>query len=327
MAITGAGGGIGRAVALAAAGEGARVVVADIGVSLDGGDPTSEVAEALVADIEGAGGEAVAVAESVTTLDGGEKIIGAGVERWGRIDGVVAVAGILRERMLFNMSEDEWDAVIETHLKGHFTVFRAAAAVMRKQEGGGSLVAFTSGAFAGSVAQANYAAAKGGIVSLVRSAAAGLSRYGDHRQRRCAGGPHPDDRPGPHGPGRERRSRGRRPAGRLPAFRPGQARHRSGLYVGGPEDRGVEPAPGGAGHVRRREVDPRRRSPPDWTRPWARNGCRSSTSSRSTGRPLKPRRPRRRTRDRSRSAVVQHTELVALGVGQDDPVLEAALTD
>jgi NAD(P)-dependent dehydrogenase (short-subunit alcohol dehydrogenase family) len=111
-------------------------------------------------------------------LDGGEKIVGAGVERWGRIDGVVAIAGILRERMLFNMAEDEWDAVIETHLKGHFTVFRAASAIMRKQEGGGSLVAFTSGAFAGSVAQANYAAAKGGIVSLVRSAAAGLNRYG-----------------------------------------------------------------------------------------------------------------------------------------------------
>src|SRR6202521_663875 len=121
VAITGAGGGIGRAVALLAA----------------------------------------AVGESVTTLDGGEKIVGAGVERWGRIDGVVAIAGILRERMLFNMAEDEWDAVIETHLKGHFTVFRAASAVMRKQEGGGSLVAFTSGAFAGSVAQANYAAAKG----------------------------------------------------------------------------------------------------------------------------------------------------------------------
>src|ERR1017187_2789155 len=117
VAITGSGGGIGRAVALAAAGEGARIVVADIGVSLDGGDPQSQVAEAVVAEIEAAGGEAVAVAESVTTLAGGEKIIGAGVEKWGRIDGVVAVAGILRERMLFNMAEDEWDAVIETHLR------------------------------------------------------------------------------------------------------------------------------------------------------------------------------------------------------------------
>jgi NAD(P)-dependent dehydrogenase (short-subunit alcohol dehydrogenase family) len=178
VAVTGGGGGIGRAVAMAAASEGARVVVADIGVSMAGEDPTSEVAESVVAEIEAGGGEAVAVAQSVTTLAGGEAIVGAGVERWGRIDGVVAVAGILRERMLFNMSEDEWDAVVETHLKGHFTVFRAASAVMRKQEGGGSLVAFTSGAFAGSVAQANYAAAKGGIVSLVRSAAAGLQRYG-----------------------------------------------------------------------------------------------------------------------------------------------------
>jgi NAD(P)-dependent dehydrogenase (short-subunit alcohol dehydrogenase family) len=101
------------------------------------------------------------------------------VDKFGRIDGAVCVAGILRERMLFNMSEDEWDGVIDTHLKGTFTVFRAAAAVMRKQEGGGSLVAFTSGVgMWGSVSQANYAAAKGGIVALMRSAAVGLQKYG-----------------------------------------------------------------------------------------------------------------------------------------------------
>ena len=177
VVITGAGGGIGRACALASAAEGAKVVVADIGVGLAGEDPTSAVAEAVVKEIEGAGGEAVAVAEDVSTMAGGERIVNTAVERWGRIDGVVAVAGILRERMLFNMSEDEWDAVIATHLKGHFTVFRHAAAIMRKQESG-SLVGFTSGAFTGSIAQANYSSAKGGIVSLVRSAAVGLHRYG-----------------------------------------------------------------------------------------------------------------------------------------------------
>jgi len=178
VAITGGGGGIGRAVALACAAAGATVVVADYGVGMAGEDPTSEVADAVVEEITKAGGEALAVADDISQMEAGERLIATAVEKYGRIDGVVAIAGILRERMLFNMSEDEWDAVIATHLKGHFTVFRAAAAVMRKQEGGGALIGFTSGAFSGSVAQANYAAAKGGIVSLVRSAAAGLYRYG-----------------------------------------------------------------------------------------------------------------------------------------------------
>ncbi len=178
VAVTGGGGGIGRAVALAAAAEGAKVLVADYGVSMAGEDPSSEVADKVVAEITASGGEALAVADDISTMEAGQRLIDTAVERFGRIDGVVAVAGILRERMLFNMSEDEWDAVVATHLKGHFTVFRAAAAVMRKQEGGGALVGFTSGAYAGSVAQANYSAAKGGIVSLVRSAAAGLHRYG-----------------------------------------------------------------------------------------------------------------------------------------------------
>jgi NAD(P)-dependent dehydrogenase (short-subunit alcohol dehydrogenase family) len=178
VAVTGGGGGIGRAVALATAEEGAKVLVADYGVGMAGEDPSSEVADAVVAEIRKAGGEAIAVADDISKMESGERLISTAVDTYGRIDGVVAVAGILRERMLFNMSEDEWDAVIATHLKGHFTVFRAAAAVMRKQEGGGALIGFTSGAFAGSVAQANYAAAKGGIVSFVRSAAAGLYRYG-----------------------------------------------------------------------------------------------------------------------------------------------------
>jgi NAD(P)-dependent dehydrogenase (short-subunit alcohol dehydrogenase family) len=177
IAVTGAGRGIGRAVALACAAAGANVVVNDFGVSIDGADPDSEIANAVVAEIKAAGGNAVAVADTVTTMEGGQRIVQTGIDTFGSIDGVVCVAGILRERMLFNMSEDEWDPVIETHLKGTFTVFRAAAPVFRAQKSG-TLIGFTSGAFAASVAQANYSAAKGGIVSLVRSAAAGMYKYG-----------------------------------------------------------------------------------------------------------------------------------------------------
>ncbi len=177
IAVTGAGRGIGRAVAVACAAEGANVVVADYGVGIAGEEPTSDVADAVVAEIRDAGGTAVAVADTVTTMAGGQRIAQTAIDTWGRLDGVVCAAGILRERMLFKMSEEEWDPVIATHLKGTFTVFRAAAAVMKEQRAG-TLIGFTSGAFAGSVAQANYSAAKGGIVSLVRSAAAGMYRYG-----------------------------------------------------------------------------------------------------------------------------------------------------
>ncbi|MFO7590439.1 MAG: SDR family oxidoreductase [Acidimicrobiia bacterium] len=177
IAVTGAGRGIGRAVALACAAAGANVVVNDYGVSIDGNDPSSEVADAVVAEIEAAGGNAIAVADTVTTMAGGARIVQAAVDTYGKIDGVVCIAGILRERMLFNMSEEEWDPVIETHLKGTFTVFRAAAPLMRAQKSG-TMIGFTSGAFAGSVAQANYSAAKGGIVSLTRSAAVGMHKYG-----------------------------------------------------------------------------------------------------------------------------------------------------
>lgn len=177
IAVTGAGRGIGRAVAVACAAEGARVVVNDYGVAVDGSEPASEVADEVVEEIRASGGEAVANAASVTEMAGGASIVQDAIDNFGSIDGVVCVAGILRERMLFNMTEDEWDPVIATHLKGTFTVFRAATAAMREQ-GSGSLVAFTSGAFAASVAQANYSAAKGGIVSLARSAAAGMHKYG-----------------------------------------------------------------------------------------------------------------------------------------------------
>ena len=178
IAVTGAGNGIGRAIALACAGEGANVVVADYGVSIEGSDPSSEVADAVVAEIAAAGGTAIAVTGDVSQMEVGQRIVDTAVENWGTIDGVACVAGIVRERMLFNMSEEEFDHVVAVHLKGHFTLYKAASAVMRKQETGGSLVGFTSGAFVASTAQANYSAAKGGIVSLTRSAAFALRRYG-----------------------------------------------------------------------------------------------------------------------------------------------------
>ena len=177
IAVTGAGRGIGRAVAMQCALAGANVVVADFGVGMAGEDPTSDIANDVVKEIEHGGGTAVAVADDVSTMEGGAHVVQTALDNWGHIDGVVTCHGILRERMLFNMTEDEWDDVVRVHLKGTFTIFRHASAVMRKQESG-SLVAFTSGAFQGSVAQANYSAAKGGIVSLVRSAALGLYRYG-----------------------------------------------------------------------------------------------------------------------------------------------------
>ncbi|GAA0485908.1 SDR family oxidoreductase [Streptomyces sp. NPDC046215] len=177
VAVTGAGRGIGRAIALACATEGAKVVVNDRGVSLGGGDPTSTVATGVVKEIEAAGGEATALTDDVSTMAGGQRVVDTAVDRYGRLDGAVCVAGILRERMLFNMTEEEWDPVIATHLKGTFTVFRAASALMRRQ-GHGTLIGFTSGNHQGSVAQANYSAAKGGVISLVRSAALGLHKYG-----------------------------------------------------------------------------------------------------------------------------------------------------
>jgi NAD(P)-dependent dehydrogenase (short-subunit alcohol dehydrogenase family) len=176
IAITGAGRGIGRGIALLAASEGASVVVNDLGVEMDGSGGSTSVAQQVVDEITAAGGTASANTQSVTSMEGGASIVQQTVDSYGKIDGLVAVAGVLRERMIFNMSEEEWDVVVATHLKGTFTVMRAATAAMKGQ-GFGSLIGFTSGAFSGSIAQANYSAAKGGIVSLMRSIAGAMYRY------------------------------------------------------------------------------------------------------------------------------------------------------
>jgi NAD(P)-dependent dehydrogenase (short-subunit alcohol dehydrogenase family) len=176
--VTGAGSGIGRAVALGMAASGASVVVADYGVSVDGRDPSSAPAEAVVKQIQAAGGRAVAAAENVATMAGGRAMIDAALASFGDLHAVVCCAGILRERMIFNMSEEEWDAVIAVHLKGHFTVMQPATRHMREKRAG-RIITFTSTAgLEGSPGQPNYSAAKEGIVGLTRSTALAMAKYG-----------------------------------------------------------------------------------------------------------------------------------------------------
>ncbi|MGI8549401.1 MAG: SDR family NAD(P)-dependent oxidoreductase [Dehalococcoidia bacterium] len=176
--VTGGGRGIGRAVALLLAREGARVVVADYGVNVDGTAPTSAPAEDVVEEICRLGGEALPAAHDVSTMQGGEAIIRTALDGFGRLDILVNVAGILRGRMIFNMNEEEWDAVIAVHLKGHFCTIKPASVLFRQQRSG-RIINFTSAAgLAGNSGQANYGAAKAGIAGLTRVVAKDLGRYG-----------------------------------------------------------------------------------------------------------------------------------------------------
>ncbi|MFN8543932.1 MAG: SDR family oxidoreductase [Candidatus Binatia bacterium] len=176
--VTGAGRGIGRGVALALAAAGAKVVVNDFGVSIDGSQPSAGPAFDVVAEIERAGGSAVASTESVADWDGAARIVETALAQFGRLDVLVTCAGILRDRMIFNMSEEEWDAVLAVHLKGTFNCVRHACVPMREQRSG-RIVTFTSGAgLFGNPGQANYGAAKGGIGGLAKVAARDLGRYG-----------------------------------------------------------------------------------------------------------------------------------------------------
>ncbi len=176
--VTGAGSGIGRGVALGLAAAGASVVVNDYGVSVDGGEPSSGPAEAVVKEIETRGGRAVPSAQSVATMAGGRAAIDAALKSFGDLHVLVCCAGILRERIIFNMSEEEWDAVIAVHLKGHFTVMQPATRHMREKRAG-RIITFTSTAgLEGSPGQPNYSAAKEGIVGLTRSTALAMAKYG-----------------------------------------------------------------------------------------------------------------------------------------------------
>ncbi|WP_369388614.1 SDR family oxidoreductase [Streptomyces sp. CG1] len=184
VAVTGAGRGLGRAHALAFAAEGARVVVNDLGVGLDGAPGAESPAASVVAEIRAAGGEAVAHGGDIATTGGAASLVHTALETYGRLDTLVSNAGFLRDRMLVNLDEDDWDAVIRVHLKGHFLPLKHAAAHWRAEAKAGRapqarIVHTSSGAgLLGSVGQGNYSAAKAGIVGLTLVAAAELARYG-----------------------------------------------------------------------------------------------------------------------------------------------------
>lgn len=175
--VTGGASGIGRAVSIAFAAAGASVVINDIGVSLGGSEPSSKPAEETVAMITAAGGKAVACIENIATMKGGKRLSEAALDQFGRIDALACLAGISRPAAFEELSEEDWDAVIATHLKGHFSAIQPALAPMKRQKSG-SIIAFTSTAgLDGSPPQANYAAAKAGILGLMRSLALSQAPY------------------------------------------------------------------------------------------------------------------------------------------------------
>ncbi|HEY2995180.1 MAG TPA: SDR family NAD(P)-dependent oxidoreductase [Methylomirabilota bacterium] len=175
--VTGAARGVGREIALLMGRHGARVVVNDYGGSEAGLGADRKPADEVVDEIRRAGGEAAANYDSVATMAGGQAIVKTALDAFGRVDIVVNNAGILRDRMIFNMSEEEWDAVINTHLKGAFAVTRAAAPLMREQKWGRFINMTSTSGLIGNVGQANYAAAKLGIFGLTKATALDMARY------------------------------------------------------------------------------------------------------------------------------------------------------
>ena len=181
--VTGAGGGIGRGIALQCAAEGAQVVVNDLGASVTGEGADASPGQGVVDEIAVAGGEAVLSADSVATWAGGQAIVQAALDHFGRVDGVVNNAGILRDRFFFNMSPDEWEAVIAVHLNGGFYVSRAAAPHFCAQNGGAYVHMTSTTGLIGNLGQANYGAAKAGIAALSKCIAMDMERF--HVRSNC----------------------------------------------------------------------------------------------------------------------------------------------
>jgi NAD(P)-dependent dehydrogenase (short-subunit alcohol dehydrogenase family) len=175
--VTGAGGGIGREMALALAGAGAKVVVNDIGASLAGEGADQGPAERVAGEIRARGGAAAANTDSVSTWASANRIVQTAVDAFGRVDCVVNNAGILRDRLFHKMTVEDWEAVIQVHLMGSFYVSRAAATHFREQERGAYVHMTSTSGLIGNVGQANYAAAKLGIAALSKSIALDMRRF------------------------------------------------------------------------------------------------------------------------------------------------------
>ena len=175
--VTGAGGGIGRDFALALAQEGSKVVVNDLGASIQGEGQDLSRADAVVKEITDAGGVALANGDSVADWNAASRMVAQAVETFGRIDAVINNAGILRDRFFFNMSVDEWRAVIEVHLHGAFNVSRAAATHFKAQQAGSYIHMVSTSGLIGNLGQANYSAAKLGMVALSKSIAMDMAKF------------------------------------------------------------------------------------------------------------------------------------------------------
>ena len=177
VVVTGAGGGIGRGIAIDLAAQGAQVVVNDLGASVSGEGGSAGPAQQVVAEIQAAGGQAVASTDSVADAVGAAHIVQAALDHFGRIDGVVNNAGILRDRFFHKMGLDEWDAVIKVHLYGAYHVSRAAATHFKAQESGALVHMTSTSGLIGNLGQANYSAAKLGIAALSKSIALDMARF------------------------------------------------------------------------------------------------------------------------------------------------------
>ncbi len=176
--VTGSGRGIGKAVAQLLASEGAAIVVNDLGTNIGGDDPDQSIAQSVVDEIKAAGGEASANTDSITDYNLAEGMVQQAINGYGKLDIVVNVAGILRDRMIFNMSEEEWDAVSAVHLNGTFNICKWAAVHFRDRRESGRIINFSSTSAWGSPGQPNYGAAKYGILGFTAVLANSLDRYG-----------------------------------------------------------------------------------------------------------------------------------------------------